>query len=108
MKNIFKLFFLFLLSISLSACVTTKIVKEEVIVIEYKVVEIPKEYRTICKVTPPFKDKDYLQSSRDKKESMLFDLSTSLYTDLKNCNDQIESLDKLYLEKKKIYEQQQR
>ena len=105
MKNLFKLFFLFLFTVLLSACVTTKIVKEEVIVTEYKVVEIPKVYLTVCKVTPPFESKAYLTSGRDKKESMLFDLTSSLYTDLKNCNDQIESLNKLYLEKKKLYGQ---
>ena len=107
MKSLIKLTFIFLLSLVLSACVTTKIVKEEVYITEYKVVELPATLLTVCSVTPPFESKAYLSSSRDKKESMHFDLTSSLYTDLKNCNDQIESLNKLYLEKKKLYEQKQ-
>ena len=107
MKHLINLVILFLLSISLSACVTTKIVKEEVYVTEIKVVELPEALLKACKVTPPFDSKVYQTSNRDKKESMLFDLSKSLYVDLKNCNDQIESLHHLYLDKKKLYEQKQ-
>ena len=107
MKHLINLVILFLLSLSLSACVTTKIVKEEVYITEIKVVELPESMLKVCKVTPPFDSKVYQTSNRDKKESMLFDLSKSLYVDLKNCNDQIDSLRDLYLDKKKLYEQKQ-
>lgn len=107
MKHLINLVILFLLSLSLSACVTTKIVKEEVYVTEFKVVELPESLLKACNVTPPFDSATYQTSNRDKKESMLFNLSKALYVDLKNCNDKIESINELYLEKKKLYEQQQ-
>lgn len=107
MKTLTRLLFLFLLSLSLSACVTTKIVKEEVYIAEFKVVELPEYLLKVCSVTPPFDSTVYQKANRDKKESMLFDLSKSLYVDLKNCNDQIDSLHKLYIEKKNLYGQQQ-
>jgi hypothetical protein len=89
----------------LTACANKEVIREEVEVINYVVVDIPNSYLQKCPITPPFTSTTYIALDREKKEKILFDLTASLYTDLKNCNDQIESLNKLYLEKKKLYEQ---
>lgn len=57
-------------------------------------IEIPKPLLKKCKATPPIAPDEYITMKPEKKEEALTDLNIKLYTDIKNCNEQIEGIDK--------------
>jgi hypothetical protein len=57
-------------------------------------IEVPKPLLKKCKATPPIPPDEYINMKAEKKEEALTDLNIKLYTDIKNCNEQIEGIDK--------------
>jgi uncharacterized lipoprotein YehR (DUF1307 family) len=67
-----------------------EVVKE----IELVPIEIPKNLLLKCKASSPIVPDEYIKLKAKKKEEALVDLTVKLYTDIKNCNEQIEGIDK--------------
>jgi uncharacterized lipoprotein YehR (DUF1307 family) len=82
-----------LLVIFLSGCGTVP-PREVVTDIKLVPIEIPKPLLKKCKATPPIPPDEYINMKAEKKEEALTDLNIKLYTDIKNCNEQIEGINK--------------
>lgn len=70
--------------------------------VEYKTVDIPEYLLKKCKATQPPNKETYIQADPNKRLEMLTELSIFLYQDLNNCNNQIQSIEKLTSAQKEI------
>lgn len=87
MKNVLALISVLLLVACGSTPETRTVLKTE-----YRLIEVPAASLKKCEATPPPDKKNYLDSDPAGKENLLATYSISLLKDLKNCNQQIQSI----------------
>lgn len=72
----------------------TKPLKDVVTKVDLIPVEIPAVLLKKCKATAPIPPDDFIIMTSEMKEIALTDLNIKLYTDIKNCNEQLEGISK--------------
>ncbi len=101
-----KLILIALVSI-LTACGSTpnrEVVKE----VELVPVVVPTPLLTKCKATAPIPPSEFIKMTSEKKEEALTDLVVKLYTDIKNCNEQIDAVSKYQTKQIELMKEKQK
>lgn len=78
--------------ILLVGCSTTKGNKDIVTETKTVYIEIPAALLKPCSLTEPYDKVEFIQKNSQVKEGILTDLVIHLYSDLRNCNTQIQSI----------------
>lgn len=97
----FKLVFLGLLSLFLSACETM----QPKVTTQYVVVSPSSDLMADCPIATPPNKEEYLSASVAKREELLYNLSMEQYKNIQKCNIQMKKLRKWKTEQEAIYKE---